>query len=244
MLKRQADQEASLLRGGSAAPAVNRMQRAGALGAAGASPAAGGSASGDRRTELRNLQQSAAQRIGTRFQMKQRLFAIGDDFYIKNERDEKVIKVDGKLLRLKHKLVFEDMNGREIYEIAARMVDVRETMTIKRANGDRAAVVHNALISPVRDKWKIEVPGSDDLVAKGNILQHEYTINPKGERLPIAVISKKWFRLRDSYGVELESAFDAPLILAITVAIDMMSHNNTDNQTMGGIAKGSRFDLL
>jgi uncharacterized protein YxjI len=193
---------------------------------------------------LRNRQQAVAQRIGTRFKMKQRLFAIGDDFYIKNERDEKVIKVDGKLLRLKHKLSFEDMNGREIYEIAAKMIDIRETMTIKRPNGDKAAVVHNALISPIKDKWKIDVPGGQDLVAKGNILQHEYEIKPKGARMPVAIISKKWFRIRDTYGVELESAFDAPLILAITVAIDMMSHNNSANKTMGGISKGSVLDIL
>jgi uncharacterized protein YxjI len=193
---------------------------------------------------LQNRQQAVAQRIGTRFKMKQRLFAIGDDFYIKNERDEKVIKVDGKLLRLKHKLAFEDMNGREIYEIAAKMIDIRETMTIKRPNGDKAAVVHNALISPIKDKWKIDVPGGQDLVAKGNILQHEYEIKPKGARMPVAIISKKWFRIRDTYGVELESAFDAPLILAITVAIDMMSHNNSTNKTMGGISKGSVLDIL
>ena len=193
---------------------------------------------------LQNRQRAVAQRIGTRFKMKQRLFAIGDDFYIKNERDEKVIKVDGKLLRLKHKLAFEDMNGREIYEIAAKMIDIRETMTIKRPNGDKAAVVHNALISPIKDKWKIDVPGGQDLVAKGNILQHEYEIKPKGARMPVAIISKKWFRIRDTYGVELESAFDAPLILAITVAIDMMSHNNSANKTMGGISKGSVLDIL
>lgn len=193
---------------------------------------------------LQNRQQAVAQRIGTRFKMKQRLFAIGDDFYIKNERDEKVIKVDGKLLRLKHKLAFEDMNGREIYEIAAKMIDIRETMTIKRPNGDRAAIVHNAWVSPIKDKWQIDVPGGQDLVAKGNILQHEYEIKPKGSRMPVAIVSKKWFRIRDTYGVELESAFDAPLILAITVAIDMMSHNNSANQTIGGISKGSGLDIL
>jgi uncharacterized protein YxjI len=185
-----------------------------------------------------------ANRIGTRFKMKQRIFAFGDDFYIQNERKEKVIKVDGKMLRLKQKLVFEDMKGREIYHIAAKMVDIRESMTIKRPNGDKVAVVKNAWVSPLKDKWQIKVPGGQDLVAKGNILQHEYEITPKGSKMPVAIVSKKWFRLRDTYGVELEDAFDAPLILAITVAIDMMSHDNARNKTMGGISKGSGLDLL
>lgn len=236
MLKRQA-KNAGMLRGGAPQSPGNPMRST--VGMAG-----NGVGAGDRQTTLRNVRQNAAQRIGTRFQMKQRLFALGDDYYITNERKERVIKVDGKLLRLRHKLVFEDMQGREIYHIAAKMVDIRETMTIKRANGDRAAVVHDAWFSPIKDRWQIDVPGGEDLVAKGNILQHEYTITKKGERLPMAVISKKWFRIRDSYGVELESAFDAPLILAITVAIDMMSHNHTAQKTSGGTSKGSGLDIL
>ena len=204
MLKRRAARQGGLLQGGNM----------------GATP----QAAGDRRAALQNLQQTAAQRIGTRFKMKQRLFSFGDDFFITNERGEKVIKVDGKLLRVRQTLIFKDMQGRELYTIKAKLVDIRETMVIKRPNGDRAAVVHNVLITPLRDRWKIDIPGGDNLVAKGNILQHEYNISRKGERRPIAVISKKWFRLRDTYGVELESAFDAPLILAITVTIDMMAH--------------------
>jgi len=210
MMKRRAARQGGLLQGGRAGTA--------------APPQPGQLGGGERRAALQNLQQSAAQRIGTRFKMRERLFSIGDDFFITNERNEKVIKVDGKVLRVRQTLIFEDMQGRELYTIKAKLVDIRETMVIKRANGDRAAVVHNALISPLRDRWKINIPGGDDLIAQGNILQHEYTIRKKGERQPIAVISKKWFRLRDTYGVELESAFDAPLILAITVTIDLMAH--------------------
>lgn len=37
-------------------------------------------------------------------------------------------------------------------------------------------------------------------------------------------MSKKWFRVRDTYGVQIEPGQDAVLILAITVAIDITSH--------------------
>ena len=39
----------------------------------------------------------------------------------------------------------------------------------------------------------------------------------------IASVSKKWFRVRDTYGVEVASGEDEPLMLALTVAIDEMS---------------------
>lgn len=167
----------------------------------------------------------AESRIGTRFTMRQRIFAFGNDFWITNERGEKVVKVDGKLFRLRDTLKFEDAQGRELYTIKGRIIDIRETMDIKRPNGQRAAVVHNALLTPIRDRWKITIPGGKDLSARGNILHHEYTIQEQGSRMPIAVISKRWLRVRDTYGIEVQSAFDAPLILAITVVIDMMAHN-------------------
>ncbi|MGF1493297.1 MAG: LURP-one-related/scramblase family protein [Microcoleaceae cyanobacterium] len=193
---------------------------------------------------LQQIQQAANQQIGTRFVMKQRLFAFGDDFFIKNDQGQKVFKVDGKFFRVRSNLSFEDMNGQELYRITARMVDIRETMDIKRPDGSKAATVHDAWFSPLRDRWKIDIPGGQELVTSGNILQHEYSISQKGSRMPIAVISKKWFRIRDSYGVEVTNSFDALLALAITVVIDMMSHNHTTNKTMGGISKGSGLDLF
>ena len=45
----------------------------------------------------------------------------------------------------------------------------------------------------------------------------------RGEK--VAEISKKWFRVRDTYGVEIEGEPDVALILAVTVCIDAMSHD-------------------
>ena len=49
---------------------------------------------------------------------------------------------------------------------------------------------------------------------QGNILDHEYDIRSEGRK--IADVSKKWFRIRDSHGVEIEPDQDSALILAIT----------------------------
>lgn len=160
--------------------------------------------------------------LGTRFMMKQRMFSIGQDFWIENERGQKVFKVDGKAIRIRGTLIFEDARGRELYKIQERIARVRDTMNIEDGSGRAAAKVHNALITPLRDRWQINIPGGQDLSTQGNILNHEYRIE-RG-RQTVATVSKKWFRLRDSYGVEVESGEDAALMLAITVVIDMMAH--------------------
>ena len=159
---------------------------------------------------------------GTRYQMRQRMLAIGDDFFITDDQGHRAFKIDGKLLRVRSTLMFEDANGQQLYKIQEKLLRVRESMTIERVDGSAAAKVHNALITPLRDRWTINVPGGADLRAQGNILQHEYRI--ERDAAAVATVSKRWFRIRDSYGVEIAPGHDDALILAITVVIDMMAH--------------------
>ena len=91
-------------------------------------------------------------------------------------------------------------------------------MTIER--GRTKATVHKRLLG-IRDHYIIEVDGAEDLKAHGNIVDHEYEIERDGET--VATVSKKWFRLRDTYGVQMAEDQDVPLILAITVCVDAMA---------------------
>jgi uncharacterized protein YxjI len=153
--------------------------------------------------------------------MRQRVFAIGDDFWIENEHGQRAFKVDGKAFRIRDTLKFEDARGHEIYKIQEKKVRVRDSMNIYQG-GKVVAKVHNALLTPLRDRWKIDIPGGADLNTRGNIVNHEYKIERDG--FTVGAVSKKWFRVRDTYGVEVHDNEDALLILAITVVIDMMAH--------------------
>jgi uncharacterized protein YxjI len=154
--------------------------------------------------------------------MRQKLLAFGDDFYIENEQGQKVFKVDGKVLRVRDTLKFKDMQGNLHCQIQERMLRIKDTMEIEGANGETLAVVKKALITPLRDRWTIKIGNGSDLDVQGNILDHEYEIEEG--RKKVAEVSKKWFRLRDSYGVEIAPDQNDIVILAATVAIDMMSH--------------------
>lgn len=171
----------------------------------------------DRRQERRGQAPSYS-----RYQMRQKLVSFGDDFYIENEQGQKAFKVDGKLLRVRDTLFFRDMQGHELCKIQEKMVRIKDTMEIEGPGGETLAVVKKALITPLRDRWTVKIKGGPDLDVQGNILDHEYRI---GEgRQKVAEVSKKWFRLRDTYGVEIAEGQDDIVILAATVAIDMMAH--------------------
>ncbi len=158
----------------------------------------------------------------THYQMREKLVSIGDDYWIENNRGEKVYKVDGKALRIRQTLIFEDRQGRELAKIQERMLRIKDSMEVEDPNGQQIAMVKKALITPLRDRWVVKIHGGPDLEVKGNILDHEYTIGEGRDK--VAEVSKKWFRIRDTYGVEIEPGQDDILILAVTACIDQMAH--------------------
>jgi uncharacterized protein YxjI len=159
---------------------------------------------------------------GNRYQMRQKMVAIGDDFWIENDRGQKVFKVDGKALRIRQTLIFEDANGRELYKIQERMLRIKDSMEVEDAQGHQVAMVKKALITPIRERWVVKIKNGPDLDVQGNILDHEYSIGEGRDK--VAEVSKKWFRLRDTYGVSIDPGQDDALILAVAVCIDEMAH--------------------
>ncbi len=161
--------------------------------------------------------------MSTRYKIRQKLISIGDDFWIENANGQRVFKVDGKALRLRKTLAFEDSKGRELAQIQERLLAIKDTMVIEDADGRDLAVVKKALIAPLRDRWDVKVKNGPDLDVQGNILDLEYSI--KQGRKKVAEVSKKWFTITDTYGVDIAEGQNDILILAVTIAIDMMVHD-------------------
>jgi uncharacterized protein YxjI len=157
---------------------------------------------------------------GSRYQMREKLFSVGDDSWIENGDGERVFKVDGKALRMRKTFRLEDTSGNELLHIQERKLHVRDTMRIER-DGAGAAELKKALITPLRDRYDVELADGASLTAKGNIVNHEYSI--EDDQGTIAEVSKRWFRARDTYGIEIAPGHDDPLLLAVTVCIDEMS---------------------
>lgn len=158
-----------------------------------------------------------------RYKMHEKLISIGDDYWIENEAGEREFYVDGKALRVRDTLIIKDVQGNELYKLKEKLLRVRDTMDILDAEGKTAATIKQALITPLRDRWKVEVANGPEMDIQGNILDHEYKIEAGKEK--VAEVSKKWFRIRDTYGVEIETGQDNALILAITAAMDQMTHD-------------------
>jgi uncharacterized protein YxjI len=153
-----------------------------------------------------------------RFQMRQQMMSVGDDYWIEDDSGHRAYRVDGKAMHLRDTFILKDAAGHEVAKIQERKLTLRDKMVIERAGGD--ATVQKKLIG-IRDHFKITIDGGHDLEAHGKVMDHEYKVERDGTT--IARVSKKWFRVRESYGIEIEPGEDVSLMLAIAVCLDAMS---------------------
>ena len=156
-----------------------------------------------------------------RFQMREKLISIGDDYWIEDESGTKVFKVNGKALRIRDTFKLEDTLGSTVASIQEKKLTVRDRIKIDLPDG-KSATVKKALVG-IRDRFHVDVDGGAEMKIHGNIVDHEYEIEREGDK--VAEISKKWFRVRDSYGVAVFDETDTVLLLAITVAVDSLAHD-------------------
>jgi uncharacterized protein YxjI len=172
----------------------------------------------DRLRERRDDQEAA-----THYRMREKLVSIGDDYWIEDDEGHRVFKVDGKALRVRKTMNFDDADGNTLLRIQERMFRVRDTMEIEDADGRSVATVKKALVHVLRDRMSVSVEDGPDLEVKGNIVDHEYKIEADGEQ--VAEVSKRWFRIADTYGVEVAPGQNDVLLLAVTAVIDTMTHD-------------------
>jgi uncharacterized protein YxjI len=159
--------------------------------------------------------------------IRERFFALGEDFDITDEAGRPVLHVDGKVFSLHDRLKVRDPAGREVAEVHRKLVALRPTYEIS-VGGQKVADVRKKLFTPLGDRFTIDIPGPDDLEMRGNIFDHEFTIERGGQ--PVATVSKRWLSLRDTYAVDIAPGQDDMLILASVLALDLADERERDNR--------------
>jgi uncharacterized protein YxjI len=159
--------------------------------------------------------------------IRERIFGLGQDFDVTDEQGRPVLHVDGKVLSMHDRLVLSDPDGREVAQVHRKLVSLRPTYEVS-IGGERAAAVRKHMFTPFGDRFTIDVPGPDDLEMRGDLLDHEFTIQRGGET--VATVSKRWFSLRDTYAVDVAPGEDDLLILASVLALDLAEDRERRNR--------------
>ena len=152
-----------------------------------------------------------------RYLVQERIFSIGTDFWIEDEAGNRVFLVDGKALSLRETFELKDAAGNLRALIRKKLLAMRDTMEIEDGAGV-IATVRPAFFSPLRHRYFVDLTGGERLEATGNFADKDWTLAADGR--VVGRISRQWFRIRDTYGVEVAPGADDALVIAIAVCID------------------------
>jgi uncharacterized protein YxjI len=150
--------------------------------------------------------------------IRERLFRLGEDSDITDEAGQPVLRVDGKVLSVRNRLILRDPAGREAGQVHRKLAALRPTYEIT-IDGKNVAEVRKHLLTPFGERFTIAVHGAGDMEIDGDLFSHEFTIDRDGHT--VATISKRWLSMTASYAVEVAPGEDDLLILASVLALDL-----------------------
>lgn len=154
---------------------------------------------------------------GMRFLVRDRILGIGDDYWIEDEHGSKVFLVDGKAMRLRDTFELKDTQGRVLIDIHQKMLSLRNTMVIER-DGEPLARIKRKRLSLLRNHYRVSLVDGTELDVSGKILDREFAVEYDGELL--AVISRRWLHVRETYGVDVvRDDADPALLIAVAVCV-------------------------
>jgi len=152
-----------------------------------------------------------------RFLVRDRLLGFGEDYWIEDDRGNKVFLVDGKAMRLRDTFQLKDVQGRVLIDIHEKMFALRDTMIIER-DGDPLATIKRKRLSLLRNHYRVSLVDGTELDVSGKILDREFAVDYDGELL--AQISRRWLHVRETYGVEtVRDDADPALVIAVAVCV-------------------------
>ena len=152
------------------------------------------------------------------YMIREHLLRLGEDSDITDEAGQPVLRVDGKVLSLRNRLILRDPAGRETGQVYRKLAALRPTYEIT-IDGKDVAEVRRHLLAPFGKRFTIDVQGADGMEIMGDLLGHEFTIDRDGRT--VAAFHKRWLAATASYAVQVTPGEDDVLILASVLALDL-----------------------
>ncbi|MEI7033911.1 LURP-one-related/scramblase family protein [Streptomyces pratensis] len=160
-----------------------------------------------------------------RLLVRERLFAIGDDYWIEDTEGRKVFLVDGKAMRLRDTFELKDADGRVVVELRQKLISLRDTMLVERG-GEALATVRRKRLSLLRNHYRVALAEGTELDVSGKILDREFAIEYDGELL--AQVSRRWLTIRDTYGIDVvRDDADTALLVAVAMCVIVLAEKES-----------------
>ncbi|HEY0935678.1 MAG TPA: LURP-one-related family protein [Trebonia sp.] len=154
-----------------------------------------------------------------RYLVRQRIFSLKASFWITDEDGTEVFHVDGHALQFRRTFELKDRAGAVLVTIRQQVFRLRGTMDIER-DGAVIATVRRANFSPFKHRYEVTLADGTLLEATGSFRDLDWELAGAGR--VVGRISRQWFKVRDTYGVEVEPGEDPAFVIAVAVCVDRL----------------------
>jgi uncharacterized protein YxjI len=162
-----------------------------------------------------------------RYLVRQRIFSFAASFWITDEEGNEVFHVDGHALQLKKTFELTDRAGNVLAMIRQQLFRLRAAMDVER-DGAVIATVSRAMLSPFRHRYDVTLGDGSRWEAQGNFSDMNWELTA-ADRV-VGRISRQWFAVRDTFGVEVEPGEDAALVIAVAICIDRLREEEEERR--------------
>ncbi|MFE5716132.1 LURP-one-related/scramblase family protein, partial [Streptomyces sp. NPDC056501] len=114
-----------------------------------------------------------------KYLVRDKIFAIGDDYWIEDEQGRHAFLVDGKAMRLRDTLELKDPDGQVLITLRQKLFSLRDAMTIERDDRPLASIRRKRL-SLLRNHYRVTLVEGTELDVSGRILDREFTVEYDG----------------------------------------------------------------
>ena len=168
--------------------------------------------------------QDAHIQSGIRYRLMQNIASIADAVIVQTDEGNAAFRIESTRREMMDMLVLRDMEG----NVRCLLPDPQSgpaATDILGGDGRPLARVSRTQISAVRDRFEVDILPGDFWIVIGDVGSREFTLDsPNGQ---VAEVSRRWFLLPDTFGVEVVPGQDDALVLAVAATIDRLAHDFT-----------------
>jgi uncharacterized protein YxjI len=154
-----------------------------------------------------------------RFKLRKKILAIASSYEIHDENDNLAFVAKGKLLSFGDHITVTDPRQQTVFTLRQKVFAILPTYRI--AFGDGTSALVKQRFSFFRKRFSVVGLANVELTAQGSLFDYEYEIADQGN-IPVATVSKKFFALSDTYGIDIHDDRYQHAVIACNLVISLV----------------------
>ena len=157
-----------------------------------------------------------------RYRAPQNVAANLGRILVRNDRGQAAFEIDSGTQPSADIVRVRALTGDAVCVIPGRALLGGDIVEIVDPNQETLAAIERVELSPVRDCFTVHRGSKAPWRVDGRVVDYEYLLWEQDAE--IAEVSRRWFRARDSFGVQVADGQPDLLVMTVAVCLDLIVH--------------------